>query len=316
MHKRSSLNVFAHSDWYYRLYLRLTYITCSRIRLTYITCSRRHLIKNATQEIQDIYHEVIKDILVEEDYRTEWSKWIAVLKMMKPGEDPFELGRRRDIWLQCHSVKYVCRIMEAGYNRVANKQVPITQAGWTVDRTAAELSLTVRIIRERCEWHIKPCIKGYVDMGCFFMSVNHRVQWEIEEAMGVLDTIVSIIKALKEGTGKNGGGLKGRYETAYGTTDPVEIQKGLGQGDLLRPVRSKLILAVIQKAMHRLIPGIKFNKKGSRSAPFLIYADDGVILTDSIHTLQLAMEMMWVMAKILGLSMQVKGKKKTAWSGI
>eukprot|EP00965_Chrysotila_dentata_P091755 3029556-Pleurochrysis_carterae.AAC.1 len=123
-----------------------------------------YLVKNATEEVQDIYHEVIKDILLEEDYPTEWNEWIAVL-IMKPGEDPFELGRRRDIWLQCHSVKYVCRMMEAEYNRVANEQVPITQAGWTVDRTGAEHSLTVRIIEERCEWHRRPCIKGYVDMG-------------------------------------------------------------------------------------------------------------------------------------------------------
>eukprot|EP00965_Chrysotila_dentata_P037227 1238684-Pleurochrysis_carterae.AAC.1 len=144
------------------------------------------------------------------------------------------------------------------------------------------------------------------------MSVNHKVQWEIEEALGVRDTIVSITKALRD---ENRGGLTGRYETAYGTTDPVEIQKGLGQGDLLSPVRSKLILVVIQKAMHRLVPGIEFNKRGSQGAPFLINADDGIILTDTKHTLQLAMEVMWVMIKILGLSMQIKGKKKTAWSG-
>eukprot|EP00965_Chrysotila_dentata_P053670 1780488-Pleurochrysis_carterae.AAC.4 len=58
-----------------------------------------YLIRNATQDIQEIYHEVIKEILTEEDYPTEWNEWIAVL-MMKPGEDPFEVGRRRNIWLQ------------------------------------------------------------------------------------------------------------------------------------------------------------------------------------------------------------------------
>eukprot|EP00965_Chrysotila_dentata_P185905 6137636-Pleurochrysis_carterae.AAC.1 len=274
-----------------------------------------YLIKNAPQEIQEIYHQVITDILAMEDYPSEWNEWIAVL-MMKPGEDPFELGRRRDIWLQCHSMKYVCRLLESEYNKVAEQRVPITQAGWTEERMATEHSLTVRIIEERCELHRKPCIKGYVDMGCFFMSVQHEVQWVIEEAMGVPETIISILKALREGKGKGLHGLTGRYETAYGITEPVEIQKGLGQGDLLSPVRSKLILAVIQAVMQRLVPGIEFNVKGSRSAPFLIYADDGIILTDSIHTLQLAMEVMWVMTKILGLHMQIKGKKKTAWSGI
>eukprot|EP00965_Chrysotila_dentata_P100947 3334443-Pleurochrysis_carterae.AAC.1 len=153
-------------------------------------------------------------------------------------------------------------------------------------------------------------------MGSFFMSVNHAVQWEVEDAMGVPETIISIMKVLREG--KEGGprGLTGRYETAYGVTDPVDIQKGLGQGDLLSPVRSKLILAVIQRTMQRLVPGIEFNTKGSRVTPFLIYADDGIILTDSIHTLQLAFEVMWVMTKILGLNMQIKGKEKTAWSGV
>eukprot|EP00965_Chrysotila_dentata_P210699 6186042-Pleurochrysis_carterae.AAC.3 len=242
-----------------------------------------YLTRNAIPEVQDIYHEVIKDILVEENYPKEWNEWIAVL-MIKPGEDSFELG---DIWLQCHSLRYVCRMLEAEYNKVANEHVPNTQAGWTEKRTATKHSLTVRIIEEKCEWHRKPCIKGYVDMACFLMSVKHGVQWEIEEAMGVLETIVSTMKVLREGEGRNLRGLTGTYETAYGVTEPVEIQKGLGQGDLLSPVRSKLILAVIQKAMQRLAPGIEFNVKGLREAPFLIYADDGIILTHSIHTLQL-----------------------------
>eukprot|EP00965_Chrysotila_dentata_P031649 1055395-Pleurochrysis_carterae.AAC.1 len=98
------------------------------------------------------------------------------------------------------------------------------------------------------------------------------------------------MKVLREGKEGGQGGLTGRYETAYGVTEPVNIQKGLGQGDLLSPVRSKLILAVIQRTMQRLVPGIEFNTKGSRVTPFLIYADDGIILTDSIHTLQLAFE--------------------------
>eukprot|EP00965_Chrysotila_dentata_P061472 2035901-Pleurochrysis_carterae.AAC.1 len=274
-----------------------------------------YLVRNAPEQLQDLYHEVIRNILIQEDYPTEWNEWIAVL-MMKPGEDPSELGRRRDIWLQCHSMKYVCRMLETEYNEVADKHVPNTQAGWTEDRMATEHSLTVRIVEERCELYRKPCIKGYVDMGSFFMSVNHAVQWEVEEAMGVSETVISIMKALREGKGGEKGGLTGRYETAYGITEPVEIGKGLGQGDLLSPVRSKLILTIIQKTMQRLVPGIEFNTKADRGVPFLIYADDGIILTDSVQILQLAMEVMWVMTKILGLNMQIKGKKKTAWSGI
>eukprot|EP00965_Chrysotila_dentata_P218288 6190504-Pleurochrysis_carterae.AAC.1 len=72
---------------------------------------------------------------------------------MKPGKDPFELGGRRDISLQCHSLKYECRMLETEYNKVAGRQVPITQARWTEDRTATEHSLAVRITEERCKLH-------------------------------------------------------------------------------------------------------------------------------------------------------------------
>eukprot|EP00965_Chrysotila_dentata_P120954 3999953-Pleurochrysis_carterae.AAC.1 len=60
-------------------------------------------------------------------------------------------------------------------------------------------------------------------MGSFFMSVNHSVQWEIEISMGVSETIVTILKALREGKGETLGGLTGKYETAYGITESVEI---------------------------------------------------------------------------------------------
>eukprot|EP00965_Chrysotila_dentata_P161614 5337836-Pleurochrysis_carterae.AAC.1 len=35
------------------------------------------LIRNAPQYLQDTYHEVIRDILIQEDYPTEWNEWIA-----------------------------------------------------------------------------------------------------------------------------------------------------------------------------------------------------------------------------------------------
>jgi len=42
-----------------------------------------------------------------------------------------------------------------------------------------------------------------------------------------------------------------RYETAYGLTDPVQILKGLGQGDLASPARAKQLLTVIAGAVDK-----------------------------------------------------------------
>ena len=42
-------------------------------------------------------------------------------------------------------------------------------------------------------------------------------------------------------------------------------------------------------------------------------ADDGCFLCDD---LQLAIDTAWIICKVMGLELQVKDKKKTAWSGV
>ena len=48
--------------------------------------------------------------------------------------------------------------------------------------------------------------------------------------------------------------------------------------------------------------------------PQLVYADDGLFLSNDIATMQLALECAWLVTKICGNSLQVKKKKKSAWS--
>ena len=45
-----------------------------------------------------------------------------------------------------------------------------------------------------------------------------------------------------------------------------------------------------------------------------MYADDGLFLSNDIATMQLALECAWLVTKICGNSLQVKQKKKSAWS--
>ena len=46
----------------------------------------------------------------------------------------------------------------------------------------------------------------------------------------------------------------------------------------------------------------------------LCFADDAILLAESVHALQLAFECTWLVSTILGLKMQVKRKKKTCWA--
>ena len=183
-------------------------------------------------------------------------------------------------------------------------------------RNAGEQTLAMRLAAEQCMVERRPLYRGYLDMGTFFMSVANDVAWAVERRAGVAPAAIQVIQALREGVASMGvPGLSGRYETAYGLTRRVRIGKGLGQGDLSSPVRSKLVLAVMQQAVSRLVRGFKFAGVRER-VPIFLYADDGCYLTDDLASLQLAFDTAWVVTKLMGLKFMVKGKAKSAWSGV
>jgi hypothetical protein len=62
------------------------------------------------QPMQKRYWTILREIVRRKAYPKEWNEWIAILAM-KPGEDPKTLERRRDLWLQCHSMKCVMRMI-------------------------------------------------------------------------------------------------------------------------------------------------------------------------------------------------------------
>ena len=266
------------------------------------------------------YWRILQGIVRTGEYPTEWNEWIAVLAV-KPGEDPKVLERRRDLWLQCHSMKCVFRMILPVYESVADACVGTWQAGWTKGRCAPEQVLAARLIGEQRMRERRMCCRGWVDLGCYFMSVVHAVQWEVERWGGVPMAVTEVVKALREGVeraekGEGEGALKrlvGRYETAYGLTDPVEIMKGLGQGDLASPARSKLLLTVIASVVDRACEGARVAGTEKRVG-ILLFADDGMLLADDVQTLQRAFEAVWMVTKVAGLRMQVKDKKKTAWA--
>ena len=58
-----------------------------------------NLLRIATEDIQKDYWRLLVRIVETKAYPREWNDWIAMLAM-KPGEDPKELERRRDLWVQ------------------------------------------------------------------------------------------------------------------------------------------------------------------------------------------------------------------------
>ena len=91
-------------------------------------------------------------------------------------------------------------------------------------------------------------------------------QWEVERRTRVRPDVIATMQALHSE-------VKGKFETAWGMTDEVPMEEGLGQGCVAAPVRSKLMLSVMQRAVRTLCKGYTFTgAKGG--TPLLFYADD------------------------------------------
>ena len=62
----------------------------------------------------------------------------------------------------------------------------------------------------------------------------------------------------------------------------------------------------------RHVPGYRFTGAAA-SAPQGVYADDAAYVCQDMASLQLAFDTCWLMAKVCGLSIKIKGKSKTAY---
>ena len=109
--------------------------------------------------------------------------------------------------------------------------------------------------------------------------------------------------------------IRDRYETAYGLTPRYPVRRGTGQGCVNGATRAKLFLTLTQRVVEKACKGYGFVLDPDRHICQGWYADDACLDASSPHDLRKMVECCWMVARISGLKINVKGKKKTAWSG-
>ena len=140
------------------------------------------------------------------------------------------------------------------------------------------------------------------------MSVVRTCQAKSEQYCGVSAGVSEIVALLHKD-------VQGCYETEHGLTDWYGINIGTGQGCVNGATRAKLALALTQRTINKLCKGYAFATDEQRRITSLWYCDDACLLSDSPQELLLMMECCWMIAQMSGLTVTIKGKKKTAWMG-
>ena len=263
-----------------------------------------YLLRVAPEGVKRLYWESLREMVSTATYPAEYRQWTAMLAM-KPGEDARDLTRRRDLWVTCHAQKLLMRMLNTEYERAADEGVPGSAAGFTRGRNGPEGTLVLRLAQEQSMLEGTPLIIGFLDFGTFFMSCVKEIQWEVERWTGVDPAVSDVVRELHRE-------VCGKYETAYGLTEGFRIDKGTGQGCVNGAVRAKLQIGVLQRMISKHVPGYRFTGAAA-SVPQGIYADDAAYVCHDMAALQLAFDTCWMMAKVCGLQIKIKGKSKTAY---
>ena len=118
----------------------------------------------------------------------------------------------------------------------------------------------------------------FIDYAKAFDCVDHNKLWKIIQEMGITDRLTSLLRNLCEVQEATVG-------TGHGTTDWLQIRRGVHQGCILSPCLFNLYIEyIMQKAgLIEAQPGIK---SLGRNISNLRYADDPTLMAESKEELK------------------------------
>lgn len=180
------------------------------------------------------------------------------------------------------------------------------QSGFTPKKSTIDRILALRVLIERrCEFRQK-LLAAYVDLKKAFDSVHRKSLWEVLRVRGVPAKIIDLISALYSDTVsavKCGGSCSGSF--------PVD--SGVRQGCVLAPT---LFNTCMDWVLGRVADqGLCKVSIGECEITDLVFADDAVLLAESLDNLVKALEALELEARPLGLQVSWTKTKIQSFDG-
>ncbi|KAM7281700.1 uncharacterized protein ISCGN_002884, partial [Ixodes scapularis] len=146
----------------------------------------------------------------------------------------------------------------------------------------------------------RPLYLCFLDINKAYDTVEHRKLWTQLEERGLCREWIDLLREVYRGTT-----VVAQWQQE--TTHSVNCSKGLRQGCPLSPLLFMLYIAGIEKRLQESGEGfsLEYSEGGERKGgklPGLIYADDMVLMADSLQGLQGLMNECGAMGEALGLS--------------
>ena len=120
------------------------------------------------------------------------------------------------------------KILQARLQQYVNRELPDVQAGFRKGRGTRDQIANIHWIIEKAREFQKNIYFCFIDYAKAFDCVDHNKLWKILKEMGIPDHLTCLLRNLYAGQ-------EATFGSAHGTTDLIQIRKGVHQGCILSP---------------------------------------------------------------------------------
>ena len=175
------------------------------------------------------------------------------------------------IALISHASKVMLKILQARLQQYVNRELPDVQAGFRKGRGTRDQIANIRWVIEKAREFQKNIYFCFIDYAKAFDCVDHNRLWKIVKEMGIPDHLTCLLRKLYAGQ-------EVTVRTLHGTTDWLQMGKGVCQGCILSPCLFNLYAEYIMRntGLEEAQAGIKIV---GRNINNLRYADDTTLMT-------------------------------------
>ena len=132
------------------------------------------------------------------------------------------------IALISHASKVMLKVLQARLQQYVNRELLDVQAGFRKSRGTRDQIANIRWIMEKAREFQKNIYFCFIDYGKAFDCVDHNKLWKILKEMGIADHLTCLLRSLYAGQ-------EATVRIGHGTTDWLQIGKGILQGCILSP---------------------------------------------------------------------------------
>ena len=182
-----------------------------------------------------------------------------------------------------------------------NCELPDVQAGFGKGRGTRDQIANIRWTMEKAREFQKNIYFCFVDYAKAIDCVDHNKLWKILKEMGIPDHLTRLLRNLYAGQ-------EATVRTGHGTTDWVQIGKGVRQGCILSPCIFNLYAEYIMRntGLEETQAGIKI---AGRNINNLRYADDTILMAESEVELKRLLMKVKVESEKVGLKLNIQKMK-------